>query len=77
MRTVTNLALYSILTSAFVLTGIEAQAQTWQPPAEADRCPSKWGAGEVKLAKAAPVRPRRLRFTEASRRMKNRQDLRD
>lgn len=23
-----------------------ANAQTWTPPAEADRCPSKWGAGD-------------------------------
>ncbi len=23
-----------------------AQAQSWTPPAEADRCPSKWGAGD-------------------------------
>lgn len=46
MRTVTNLALCGILISVFVLAGIEAQAQTWQPPAEANRCPSKWGAGD-------------------------------
>lgn len=24
----------------------KANAQSWQPPAEADRCPSKWGAGD-------------------------------
>lgn len=23
-----------------------AQAQTWQPPADGDRCPSKWGSGD-------------------------------
>ncbi len=23
-----------------------ANAQSWSPPAEADRCPSKWGAGD-------------------------------
>ena len=23
-----------------------AQAQSWQPPADGQRCPSKWGAGD-------------------------------
>ena len=46
MQTLTNLVLRGILASVFVLTGVEVQAQTWQPPAEADRCPSKWGAGD-------------------------------
>jgi hypothetical protein len=23
-----------------------ADAQTWKPPAESQRCPSKWGAGD-------------------------------
>ena len=23
-----------------------AGAQTWKPPAESERCPSKWGAGD-------------------------------
>lgn len=27
-----------------------ANAQTWSPPAEADRCPSKWGAGDERGA---------------------------
>jgi kynurenine formamidase len=30
-----------VLTSCFVAAG-----QTWQPPAESGRCPSKWGAGD-------------------------------
>lgn len=46
MRTVTKLILCGILTSVFAHISIEVQAQTWQPPAEADRCPSKWGAGD-------------------------------
>jgi cyanophycinase len=25
---------------------VEAPAQTWQPPSDAQRCPSKWGAGD-------------------------------
>jgi hypothetical protein len=26
--------------------GSVAQARQWQPPAESQRCPSKWGAGD-------------------------------
>ncbi len=33
-----------LLTLAGALS--KANAQSWQPPAEADRCPSKWGAGD-------------------------------
>jgi kynurenine formamidase len=28
----------------------EAQAQSWQPPADSQRCPSKWGAGDQRGA---------------------------
>ena len=28
------------------LTSAAAHAQTWKPPADAQRCPSKWGAGD-------------------------------
>jgi len=34
------------ITSAFVLAGNSVQAQSWQPPADAQRCPAKWGAGD-------------------------------
>lgn len=34
------------LVSAFVLAGSSANAQSWQPPAEAGRCPTKWGAND-------------------------------
>jgi kynurenine formamidase len=30
--------------------GVSAQAQSWQPPAENQRCPSKWGAGDQRGA---------------------------
>ncbi len=40
MRRIATLTLALMLVS----TGGGAQAQSWQPPAEADRCPSKWGA---------------------------------
>jgi kynurenine formamidase len=33
----------------FVLTS-SATAQTWQPPSESQRCPSKWGAGDERGA---------------------------
>jgi kynurenine formamidase len=38
----------TILTVAALLTlgGGVASAQTWKPPAESERCPSKWGAGD-------------------------------
>ncbi len=46
MQTITKLILYSILTPSLLLASVEVQAQSWQPPAEADRCPTKWGAGD-------------------------------
>ncbi len=36
----------TILLLALVGGLATANAQTWRPPAEADRCPSKWGAGD-------------------------------
>jgi kynurenine formamidase len=36
----------SILAVAVCLTSALAQAQTWRPPADNQRCPSKWGAGD-------------------------------
>jgi kynurenine formamidase len=35
-----------IVFAATVLMGAPAQAQTWTVPTEAQRCPSKWGAGD-------------------------------
>ena len=32
--------------AAFVAAASAASAQTWQPPTDAQRCPSKWGAGD-------------------------------
>jgi kynurenine formamidase len=32
--------------SVFVFTSSPAFAQSWQPPADNQRCPSKWGAGD-------------------------------
>ena len=39
--------LISTLTAALFVCGSSvASAQTWQPPSDAQRCPSKWGAGD-------------------------------
>ncbi len=46
MRPVTNLKWRIAIASAFILATITVQAQSWQPPADAGRCPSKWGAGD-------------------------------
>ncbi len=43
MRRATSLILLATTISVSVLT---AQAQSWQPPEDAQRCPSKWGAGD-------------------------------
>ena len=41
-----------IIAVAAVLAGgsVSARAQSWQPPADAVRCPSKWGAGDERGA---------------------------
>ena len=46
VRTVISAAL--ILLAGFA--GTHAIAQSWQPPAEPQRCPSKWGAGDERGA---------------------------
>jgi len=36
-----------LLTLAVALWGLcSVKAQSWQPPSDAQRCPSKWGAGD-------------------------------
>src|SRR5262245_10298623 len=35
-----------LATMIMVLTGSSAYAQSWQPPSESQRCPSKWGADD-------------------------------
>jgi kynurenine formamidase len=35
-----------VLTSLFFLATANVHAQSWQPPADSERCPSKWGAGD-------------------------------
>jgi hypothetical protein len=36
--------------AALVVVSTLAGAQTWKPPAESERCPSKWGAGDERGA---------------------------
>jgi hypothetical protein len=35
-----------LILSTMVAVARDAVAQSWQPPTEAERCPSKWGAGD-------------------------------
>jgi kynurenine formamidase len=37
---------FAVAAALAVSTAAFAQAPTWSPPAEKDRCPSKWGAGD-------------------------------
>src|SRR5262249_47262525 len=46
MRPVTILISRMVISSAFVLAAITVQAQSWRPPADAERCPSKWGTND-------------------------------
>jgi kynurenine formamidase len=46
MRLMTGLVTPIAFTSLLVCAGISVQAQSWQPPADSERCPSKWGAGD-------------------------------
>ena len=51
MRPIINSRLFIIIIAlvfvlAIPLLHTQARAQSWQPPADAARCPSKWGAGD-------------------------------
>ena len=39
-----------LFAAALVLVSTLAEAQSWKPPAESERCPSKWGAGDERGA---------------------------
>lgn len=45
-----------ILAAALSTTSSVAAAQSWQPPADNQRCPSRWGAGDERGA-ANPIKP--------------------
>src|SRR3989441_8105664 len=41
-----HLAIGIALAATLVLIGEPAAAQSWKPPTDSQRCPSKWGAGD-------------------------------
>src|SRR5262245_23766215 len=41
-----HIAIGIVLAAALVLFGEPVSAQSWRPPADGQRCPSKWGAGD-------------------------------
>jgi kynurenine formamidase len=41
-----HIAIGIALATALVLLGEPVDAQSWRPPADSQRCPSKWGAGD-------------------------------
>ena len=47
-----------------VLTGRAGLAQSWQPPPDSQRCPSKWGAGDQRGA-ANHMKPETVRRAAA------------
>jgi len=46
MRPISSSILLVTIALTGALTGPSAQAQSWQPPTDTQRCPSKWGAGD-------------------------------
>ena len=46
VRPISNFIALIAIGLAFVLVGNAVQAQSWQPPTVAQRCPAKWGVGD-------------------------------
>jgi hypothetical protein len=46
VQAITSFIALIAIASVFVLGGDTVHAQTWQPPTDSERCPSKWGAGD-------------------------------
>jgi kynurenine formamidase len=46
----TTAAAAAVTAVTFMLAPLLASAQSWKPPAESERCPSKWGAGDERGA---------------------------
>lgn len=60
-----SLAMALIVLLTIVVTDSLAQAQSWRPPADSQRCPSKWGAGDERgsgnhMGKASVLRAAKL-----------------
>jgi kynurenine formamidase len=47
---VINMRLIIVMVAALVIASARLSAQSWQPPADDQRCPSKWGAGDQRGA---------------------------
>jgi len=39
-------AIVTLTLGALLVCASSAAAQSWRPPADSERCPSKWGAGD-------------------------------
>ncbi len=50
MRSITSYCMFTAVASVLMLTGSVVHGQSWQPPADAQRCPSRWGAGDQRGA---------------------------
>jgi kynurenine formamidase len=46
MRAITSYLACIVIASTLSLAESAVYGQSWQPPADAERCPSKWGAGD-------------------------------
>src|SRR5436309_13401955 len=46
LRLITSYVSRVVIASVVALTGSAIHAQSWQPPADSQRCPSKWGPGD-------------------------------
>ncbi len=46
MKSITKCMPFIVVALVFAFASVAARAQSWQPPADAERCPSKWGAGD-------------------------------
>ncbi len=46
MRSITRYITHIVIASGCIFAGATVYAQSWQPPADAGRCPSKWGPGD-------------------------------
>src|SRR6266571_8439980 len=50
MRPFTGYVRRTTIALAFAVAGTAVHPQSWNPPADSQRCPSKWGAGDQRGA---------------------------
>ena len=46
MQVITRYLPFCVIAGVLFLAGTAVRAQSWQPPADSQRCPSKWGPGD-------------------------------